>query len=260
MKTKKLISSLGKRFPLSAALDFDFPGYQTGIYDKDREVKKVFLCLDFTEACFKTCLEYSPDLILTHHPFIFGKKKDVFCTDLKKAQLDYDINDLLKCPLYSYHTNFDIKENGMNDSLLEILNWKVDHIARDHLMRIVSFDKEKDMDEILNHLLDTFSFEYLGYLKFHEKIKSLGFIAGGAGNDFMDAVDEKVDLYISGDCAHHARVDMTRYQLNYIELPHEVEEYGFLYGMKKALLKINPSLDILPYSYEKYFSLKVHHE
>ncbi len=247
---------LGRKFPKRIACDFDFPGYQTGRLDRNAEVKKVFLCLDFTEDCLDECLRYQPDLILTHHPFFFGKKDEVLRHDPLKKELDDKINSLLHCPIYSYHTNFDIAEGGMNDTILSLLGMKRQRIASDGLMRIARLDEETDISQIIDRLLSLFSFEYVGYLSSGKPIRTIGLIAGGGGNDFMTAIEEKVDLFISGDCAHHARVDMRRYGLQYIELPHECEELGFLQGMSNAVKEIDSDLDIHPYSFEKYFSLR----
>ncbi len=255
MKLRQLLLKLGRLYPVSLAEDFDYPLYQTGKKDMDKEIRKVFLCLDFTEECFVAAEREQPDLILTHHPFFFGKKKDVFLFDEKKKFLDGKINQYLSCPIYSYHTNFDKAKGGMNDVLLDELSLPLSYIGEESLLRVSILEKATSTEEIVKRLLSYFSFDHLCYLDFHTPVKKIGFIAGGAGNDFSLALKEKCDLFISGDCSHHARVDMTRYKLNYIELPHECEEKGFLIGMSKTLKGLDATMNVIPFAFEEYFKI-----
>jgi GTP cyclohydrolase I len=256
MKQRELLVKLGRSYPKSLACSFDFPGYQTGNKHPEKEVHKVLLCLDFTEEVLPIAISFQPDIILTHHPFFFGRKKDVLENDLLKKKLDTEINYHLDCPIYSYHTNFDIAKDGMNDVLISFLGWEILSIGSDGLLRIAKLPKEMYVPEVADILLSKFGFEYVGYLDNHRLVKRIGFIAGGAGNDFQSALKANVDLYISGDCSHHARVDMKRYGLSYIELPHECEEKGFLLGMGKKLLSFDERLEILDCRFEKYFQLR----
>lgn len=74
-------------------------------------------------------------------------------------------------------------------------------------------------------------------------IKKVAFVAGGDSSAYFDALSLGADCYISGDCAHHTRLEMRRYGLNYIELPHEVEEIGFLKGMSDIIKRLHHRLN-----------------
>ncbi len=255
MNLRQLLLRLGRLYPASLAEGFDYPGYQTGKKEMSKEIHKVFLCLDFTEESFLAAKKELPDLILTHHPFFFGRKNEIFLSDSKKKVLDEKINESLLCPIYSYHTNFDKAKGGMNDVLLEELSFPVSYVGEESLLRVSVLEKATSTKEVVKHLLSYFPFDHLCYLDFNTPIRKIGFIAGGAGNDFSLALKEKCDLFISGDCSHHARVDMTRYKLNYIELPHECEEKGFLIGMAKTLRGLDPTMNVIPFAFEEYFKI-----
>ena len=255
MNERKLLHRIGLLFPKGLSEFYDHPGYQTGKKDMNKEVKKVFLCLDFTESCLEKAVAYQPDIIITHHPFFFGHRGKIRKRDLLKAKLEQEVYEKLDCPIYSYHTCFDKAENGMNDTLFEFFGWERSRVGNDGCLRITTLKEGKTTKEVAAFLADKFSFDYVGYLDNGKINKTIGMIAGGAGNDWEDAVKEGLDLYISGDSAHHSRVDMRRYHLNYIELPHECEEVGFMMGMKKALLSIDDKLDILEYTYEEPYTL-----
>lgn len=265
MKLDRLIKRINRYFPPKSSEPWDFPGYQCGIRDKDKEINKVLLCLDFTEDCLPILDKEKPDLILTHHPFYFGKKKDVLLHDGKKYYLEEKVKEL-GISLYSYHTDFDSGKGGMNDTLLNLLKfnkngeeYSIKDIAfcPDGLMRIATLPYDMEFDEVIGGLKSSFDLDNVRYLKGNDRrINKIGFVAGGGASMYIEAFENGADLYISGDCAHHTRLDMKRYGINYIDIPHEVEEIGFLKGMKKTLLDIDLELDVIPFAYEKYFDQK----
>ena len=75
MNAKALISKLSKRFPKRIGEKRDYLGIQ--INKLPKEVNKIMLCLDFDYETYQIMLKHKPDLILTHHPFIYGKLEDV---------------------------------------------------------------------------------------------------------------------------------------------------------------------------------------
>ena len=123
MKTNKLLRKLAVNFPKSIKSPGDYVGLMTGKL-KD-ETNTILLCLDFDNEVYETMIEkgYKPDLILTHHPFIYGTKYRVFKHDLNKKELCEKI-DSLNIPVYSMHTNFDTGKYGMNDALANALHLK----------------------------------------------------------------------------------------------------------------------------------------
>ena len=114
MNTKKLLLKLSKRFPKKYAKFYhDHVGLMTGKLPE--EVNNILLCLDFDYEVLPLAKENKPDLIITHHPFIYGTKAKVFKWDKLKEQLCNEI-DALGVPVYSMHTNFDSGKDGMNDA------------------------------------------------------------------------------------------------------------------------------------------------
>ncbi|MCI6524374.1 MAG: Nif3-like dinuclear metal center hexameric protein, partial [Bacilli bacterium] len=106
IKANKLIKKLYSYFPYRSQDIWDHSGYQAGVLSSSREVEEVILCLDYTEDVEKVMLSHPHALVLSHHPFFFGKKNDVLLKDPKKQILLENLlkNDIL---LYSFHTNFD---------------------------------------------------------------------------------------------------------------------------------------------------------
>lgn len=254
MKLGIILRLLGKKYPRNLSESYDHVGYQFGKKDMEKDVRKVFLCLDLSEKCQEELFSFRPDLIITHHPFYFGKRKEIISYDPKKAQLEEALSPL-DAPVYSFHTNFDKAYDGMNDTLLGMLGYEDVEIGKDGILRIISVKEGIRTEDFAKKMLDRFGFDHCQIIDDGRLNHRIGFIAGGAGNEIFSAIKEDVDLFVSGDMSHHSRLDAKRYRLNYIEFPHEVEEEGFLTGFQNALLSIDPGLNIHPFAYETYFSL-----
>ena len=154
MKLKKLLHALGLSFPKKSAEIWDHVGYQCGIKDLDKEVKKVFVCLDFCELCFDVAKAYDPDLIITHHPFFFGDKQEIRLADPLKAKLEKRIVEELHCPIYSFHTNFDVAKGGMNDQMLAFLGVQGEAVKTNLMMRKIILENGVYTSEFAKYLAD----------------------------------------------------------------------------------------------------------
>lgn len=249
MKTKALLAKLSKKFPKKLAASYDHVGLQTGTLPED--VRKVLLCLDFDKEVLPIAEKYKPDLIITHHPFIFGTKAKVFKYDLKKKELS-EYMDKIHMPIVSYHTNFDTGKGGMNDALANALGLiNIYAPLKDPMMRIGELKEEMEIEEFAKYAKKQFNVEY-GLLinKGTMKIKKVAIIGGGGSRGFALAKDEDADIYISGDAPHHVRRQIVLEDYNYLDFPHEIEKI-FMPTMKKYLLEMDSSLDVMIVDHEK---------
>ena len=249
MNTKKLLRKLANRFPKRIREGKDPIGLQTGKLKED--TNKILLCLDFDEIAYETALKEKPDLILTHHPFIYGTKNKVFKYDENKKTL-CDKIDSLNIPVYSMHTNFDSGKGGMNDALAEKLELIDIHVAKCHpMMRGGSLKEEMDVYEFAKYSKNKLGVDY-GLLLPHGKksIKTVAIIGGGGWGFYKSAMLDGYDIYISGDIPHHGRRGVISYKFNYLDLPHEIEKV-FMEKMAEHILAIDDNIKIIKLDHEK---------
>ena len=250
MKTRLLLQKLAKKFPKRyAKMYHDHVGLMTGKLPE--EVHTIALCLDFDEEVFPLVEENVPDLIITHHPFIYGTKAKVFKWDKRKEELCKKIDEL-GVPVYSFHTNFDAGIDGMNDALSAALCLHNVYTPEgEACMRIGELEQEMPVEEFAKYAKEKLNVHY-GLLIDEGKpfVKKVGIIGGGGSRDYPVARDEGCDIYISGDAPHHVRRSIVTEKFNYLDLPHEIEKI-FVPQMKTILLGIDPTLKIIMIDHEE---------
>ena len=251
MNAKKLLLKLSKRFPKRYARFYhDHVGLMTGKLPE--EVHNILLCLDFDYEVLPLVKENKPDLIITHHPFIYGTRAKVFKYDKLKEQLCHEIDEL-GVPIYSMHTNFDSGKDGMNDALAEALGLQNVYCPaeKDFCMRIGELKQEMAIDDFVKFAKANLNVDYALLInEGNPIIKKVGIIGGGGSRDWPIARDEGCDIYISGDAPHHVRRSIVNEHFNYLDVPHEVERI-FMPQMKKILLEIDPELHVLMVDHEE---------
>ena len=243
---RKLSKSFPKRF---AKMNHDRVGLMTG--KKPNEVKKVFLCLDLDWEVLPLVKEFKPDVIMTHHPFIYGTRARVLRFDESKRLLVEEI-DKLGIPVYSFHTNFDTGKGGMNDALSSALGLRnVYAPMKEPMMRIGELETSISAVEFAKKAKTIFHVDYALLINSGaEMVKKVGIVGGGGSRDWRVAKEEGCDIYISGDAPHHVRRDIVNARFNYLDMPHEIEKI-FMPTMKEILLGIDPTLDIKVVDHEK---------
>lgn len=250
IEMNKVLRRIAKDFPKRyAKANHDRVGLMTG--KKPDKIQKVFLSLDMDWEVLPLVKEFKPDVIITHHPLIYGTRARVLKADESKRQLVEEI-DRLGIPVYSFHTNFDTGKGGINDSLAEALGLtNVYAPEKDIMMRIGELPNQMEAVEFAKKAKTDFHVDYALLINSGAKnIKKVGIVGGAGSRGWRLAREEGCDIFISGDAPHHVRRDIVNAQYNYLDMPHEIEKI-FMPAMKKILLEADPTLEIKTVDHEK---------
>lgn len=116
LKCSDVINALEKFAPVEDAESWDNPGFLVG--DRNHEIHKVLVALDVTGAVIDEAIDVGADMIVTHHPVLFGSVKKV-TTD---TPLGTKIVRLIKNNIdhYAAHTNLDAAIGGTNDVFADL--------------------------------------------------------------------------------------------------------------------------------------------
>ncbi|AQY51176.1 hypothetical protein PWEIH_12100 [Listeria weihenstephanensis FSL R9-0317] len=103
--------------PKKYAMEGDPIGLQIG--DLARKVRKIMFTLDVLENVVDEAIEKGVDMIIAHHPLLFRPLKNIdFATPQGRIVKKLIKHDII---VYAAHTNLDIADGGVNDTLSELL-------------------------------------------------------------------------------------------------------------------------------------------
>jgi dinuclear metal center YbgI/SA1388 family protein len=239
MKLQPVIQSLENIAPLSFAEEWDNVGLLINPL-KPRNVKKILLTIDLTEAVADEAIAGKTDLIVAYHPILFQPAN----------RLNADIADdraVMKLvqkniAVYSPHTALDAVIGGVND-------WLVDGVGDGEISvlhpiensdagqgRLVELKRQVKLktlaQRIKNHLgLKTVR---LASAAGNTPIRTIALCAG-AGTEAFKGI--KADCYLTGEMSHHNILAATLNGSHVILCEHTHTERGYLPVFAKILGK-----------------------
>jgi dinuclear metal center YbgI/SA1388 family protein len=138
MKIKEIISSIESLAPLQLQESYDNSGFLIG--DPEATFSKALVSLDITGEVIDEAIKKSCNLIISHHPLIFGKLSKISAnTETGKCMIKAIKNDIA---IYAVHTNIDNVANGVNAMLckkLGIQNCKILKPKKNILKKLVTY-------------------------------------------------------------------------------------------------------------------------
>lgn len=211
--------------PLGTQAEWDNSGFSVG--DPQAAVHKVLIALDCTLDVVEEAVEKKCDMILTHHPLIFGGCKSVlvnenFPTEGAPADLlqGRAIATAIKnnITIYSSHTPLDKAHGGLNDLMakrLNLQNCKV--LSADGFGAVGSLKQKMTVDEFIRFVKKQFNVKHLrcskpiGYgiatagraAEEAGKIKKVAVSSGAGQGSVRDALAAGAQALVTADVSHH---------------------------------------------------------
>lgn len=138
MQIRDIIRELEKKAPLSLQESYDNAGLLTG--NADWECTGVLCTLDATEAVILEARERGCNLVVAHHPIIFGGLKKLNGKNyVERTVITAIKNDIA---MYAIHTNLDNVLDGVNDRIadrLGLTNRRILSPKAGQLMKLYTF-------------------------------------------------------------------------------------------------------------------------
>lgn len=208
MKIREITTQIEDFAPLKYQESYDNSGIQVG--DVNQEVKGVLLCIDITEEVVDEALRKGCNLIISHHPLIFGGiKKITPDTYIARTIIKAIENHIV---LYSSHTNMDKAPHGVNYQIAQKLGINVEKMLEKEkdgsnfgLGIVGELNQEEDALQFLERVKEII---HIGCIRHTEipqgkKVKRIA-LCGGSGFEFLPlAIKEKADIYLTGDLKYH---------------------------------------------------------
>jgi dinuclear metal center YbgI/SA1388 family protein len=147
LKLSEIISELETFAPLSYQESYDNCGLLTG--NKDMEVTGAILSLDCIEATVEEAIAKKCNLIIAHHPIIFGGLKRLNGSNYVERTIIKAIQNNIA--IYACHTNLDNVKLGVNKKIadkLGLINQRILVPKRLLLKKLVTFVPAKNLENL----------------------------------------------------------------------------------------------------------------
>ena len=185
-----------------ARVDASWNGIQ--IECSDKQISRVAVAVDAAAETVVRAARWKADVLLVHHGLFWGSAARVTGVHYRrlKAFLENDI------ALYAVHLPLDAHEalgnNAVMAERLELTNRRPFGEYKGTTIGVAgTLPEAMTTEEVARALFGTTE-DLLGALPFGpDRNRTVGIISGGAPRDVVQAIDEGLDLFITGDASHN---------------------------------------------------------
>jgi len=228
LRIHEIVSAFEAVAPLALQESYDNSGLIVG--EMGAQVSKALLCLDSTEAVVDEAIAKGCDLIIAHHPIVFGGLKRFTGGDyVQRAVIKAIRNNIA---IYACHTNLDnVLRGGVNERIAQQLGFEAERVLRPVAADFGSFvgigglddsdvfrtagagvlcnlQKPMNVLDFLQHVKAKMGVEVVKYTKCDVEMVSKVAICGGAGSFLIgDALRAGADAFITSDVKYHEFFD-----------------------------------------------------
>ncbi len=234
-------------YPRHKALEWDNVGLLVGRQDKD--VQKVYVALDMTDAVIEEAIEKDIDLIVTHHPMVFSPIKQVTDADLVGRRIlkliQHDI-----C-YYAMHTNYDVVSMadlssvilGLKDtSVLEVTNAE----GTEGIGRVGTLEHPMTILECCELVKEKFTLDTVKVYGDLNQVVECVAISPGSGKHMSElALEKGANVFVTAEIDHHEGIDSNAEGLAIIDAGHYGLEHIFIQDMVEFLEKYITNIEVI---------------
>ena len=252
--------------PFELAESWDNPGLLVG--DPATEVKQVLTCLDVTEAAARKAVELGCNVIVAHHPLIFKGIRNLSAgepaTATLKVLLQHDI------AVIAAHTNLDIAEGGVNDTLARLIGLDMDTLqgfvpagkmpdGRPAFMGRIGEPRQSGLtlDDFVAQVAAALPAGQVRFVRAGSlhRFGAAGGLAttvrrvalcSGSGAEFIpQATAMGADTYVTGDVRYHDAQLAANLGLNLIDAGHFGTEFPIAHVLQEKLAALFPDIPVV---------------
>lgn len=229
---ENIVNVLEELVPPALAEKWDNVGLMVG--RKSSEVKRIMLALDITEEVVRQALEAKCQMIITHHPAIFKGLKNITDNDWQQKLLLTLIEN--KIAVYSAHTNLDSVGNGVNNSLVNLLQLQdAEILDEESNIGRIGMTGKQELPDFAEFVKKNLKADYVVVADAGKKVHKVA-VCGGAGSDFIDtALAKGADTLVTGDMKYHEVQKAVFSGLNIIDAGHQPTELPVLEDLADIL-------------------------
>ena len=244
MKVKDILSYLENLYSPDTACDFDNVGLLTG--DSNCVLSGAVVALDCDISTIEFAKKIGANLIITHHPVIFEPLKSVTEKDIVFNLIKNGIS------VISMHTNLDVGDGGVNDTLCEILNLSnvKTYTAADGYLLKCGFTDIKSADAFAALMKERLG-GVIKYVVGNRPINNVLVCSGSGGNYVDEAISGGFDALVTADVKHHQFISAINSGISLFDGGHYNTENIVIPPLCKRLKQAFKDISFTEFSSEK---------
>ena len=254
---QNIFNMLQEKAPFELQLGFDNAGFLVGHHDAP--VERVLVALDITEQVVAEAKTLGCQLIVSHHPVIWGGAKTVTDQTVMGRKLLALVENNIAA--ICAHTNLDAVADGVNDALARRLGLTdvgqlkqdgVDGQGRPYGIGRVGTVQEQTLQVFAQFVKQKLGANGIRLVDGGKPVHKVA-VGGGACADMMiDAIDHGCDTFVTSDVKYDGFLDAKAVGMNLIDAGHYPTENVVCPVLRDWLRTAFPELNVS--------ISKVHHE
>lgn len=232
MKSEEIIKILEEEYPPSCAEEWDNPGLLVG--RRNKEVRKILVTLDVTDQAVSRAVETGADMIVSHHPLIFGGIKKINDETFLGRRILTLAEHGIAC--YAMHTNFDVRGMAeLNEKQLGLKNTEVLFVTGESggrpegIGRVGELPEPMELKRLAAHVKERLNLPAVRCYGKKEGTLVRAAVSGGSGKSVVrDAIAAEAEALITGDIDYHTAIDAMAQGLAIIDAGHYGTESIFI--------------------------------
>jgi dinuclear metal center YbgI/SA1388 family protein len=179
MKLRDIVRALEQWAPPIYQESYDNSGLLVG--DPEQDISQALVALDCVESVVDEAIARGADLIIAHHPIVFGGLKRFNGTDYVQRTVMKAIREGIA--IYAIHTNLDNVHTGVNahlGKLLGLTNLSILMPKRELLEKLVVFAPTEHAEAVRAAMFQAGAGDIGGYSECSFNVSGVGTFKGGA--------------------------------------------------------------------------------
>lgn len=238
-----------KKAPFELQMSFDNAGFLVG--RSERIVNRILIALDITEAVIDEAIRLGAELIIAHHPVIWGGAKSVTDMTVTGKKLLKMIENGISA--ICAHTNLDAVCGGVNDALAEKLGLSeieqlhqdgVDNSGNPYGIGRVGLVDEQSLFDFALYVKETLGSNGIRLVDGGRPVRKVAVGGGSCSNMIGDAIAKGCDTFVTSDVKYDGFLDAKAMGINLIDAGHYPTENVICPVLNSWLIKQFPGISV----------------
>ena len=196
---------LCEKIPAELTLEGDKDGMSC-CPDPEREVEKVLICLDVTRAAVEEAVEEGCQVILAHHPMLYGGIDSVSAEQYRGRKLVRLIENGIA--VMSFHTRLDAVDGGVSDRLADLIGVRYTvKIGEKGICRLGELEEPLPAAVFAQRIKDALGAPFVEYSDTGKLIRRVGVGGGSVNSHIPYAIAAGADAFVGGEINYHNLTD-----------------------------------------------------